>query len=93
MAVLTANFAWTIKEGQRMRRAWLRFTDNGKIHRRNAWIAIACGVSGLCFAVQQLLAHGLQFGGIALCLASTFLLLLKTCHESHHNRMSPDPVA
>jgi len=76
MAALTANFKWTAEEGHRMRRAWLRFTDSGRIHRRNAWIMFACGVAGLCFGVGQLLAHGLQFGGVALSLASAVLLLV-----------------
>lgn len=59
-----------------MRRAWLRFTDNGRTHRRNAWLMFVCGVTGLAFGISQLVAHGVEFGDVALCVASAALLLV-----------------
>jgi hypothetical protein len=73
MVALTASFKWTSEEGHRLRRGWLRFTVNGRTHRRNAWFMCACGMACLAFGISQFASLGPEFGGVAFRVASAAL--------------------
>lgn len=74
MAAIIANFTWTPEELRQARRAWLRYTEQGKIHRRDVWIAFLFGAAGLTAGVLLLVRDGIQFHQSILTLASSILL-------------------
>ena len=47
MGPIIANFTWTPEELRRARRAWLRYTKQGRIHRRDVSIAFLFGLGGV----------------------------------------------
>ena len=57
-----------------MRRAWVRYTKQGRIHRRDVRLAFAFGAAGFIAGVALLVRDGVRLPQIMLILASAALL-------------------
>jgi len=57
-----------------MRSAWLRYTPQGRTHRRNVWLISLFGSAGLMAGVVLLARDGFEFGQVMLTLSSCALL-------------------
>ena len=57
-----------------MRRAWMRYTKQGRIHRRDVWLAFSFGAAGFIAGVVLLVRDGVHFPESMLTIASCALL-------------------
>ncbi len=83
------TFVWTSEEGRRARKAWLRYTENGRSHRKSFWLLLLCGIAGLAFGILAVVTTRPIHLGAMLFIASAVLLLLLYCWRVRAPRLAP----
>ena len=88
MSALMPTFVWTSEEGRQARKAWLRYTENGRSHRKSFWLLLLCGSVGLSFGIYAFVTTRPIYGGAMLSLVSAVLLLLLYCWRVRTPRLA-----